>query len=107
MKKSKKSSKIAESTIFNPDFEPIPMPTVSVSKTHHIKANLEHILSQRKAKKNGAFGEKVEKLKKSFFDNFFSVLKLSIFSQKRQLFWTFFPAQNILKVRLYPIGIRN
>ena len=68
MKKSKKSSKIAESTIFNLNFEPLLMPTVSVSKTHHIEANLEHILSEKKARKNGTFGEKVEKLKKSLFD---------------------------------------
>ena len=38
---------------------------------------------------------------------FFFVSKLSIFSKRRRLFWTFFSAQNILQVRLYQKAFRN
>ena len=67
--KSKKSPKMAESTTFNPNFQPLLMPSASVSKRYPIEANLKYILSEKKGpKKDRCLGEKVEKLKKSLFD---------------------------------------
>ena len=49
--KNQKSPKFAESTTFNPDFQPFLMPTASVSNTYQIEANLEYNLSEKKGKK--------------------------------------------------------
>ena len=45
------------------------MPSVSVSKSYPIEANLKYILSEKNGpKKSTSLGEKCEKLKKSLFD---------------------------------------